>query len=190
MKKLYIYTRLLKFLIHNNVIINSQFGFQKNKSTEQAVLNICAKIINSFENSKFACCVFLDFAKAFDTVNHQILLKKLNFYGIRGSAYEWFKSYLSNRTQYVKVSNVLSNQENIVCGVPQGSILGPLLFLIYINDLIFSCQEIEANLFADDTALIFSNKSCELIEAVLNKELSSITEWLLANKLTLNIKKI
>ena len=143
--------RLNKYLEDNKIIYNHQFGFQKNKSTSLAVLDVYSKLIEAIENGKYSCSVFLDFAKAFDTINHEILLKKLEYYGIRGLANKWFKSYLSNRFQKVKISNTYSEEREIKCGVPQGSVLGPILFLIYINDIKKSSTILKFHLFADDT---------------------------------------
>ena len=124
-----------------------QFGFRKDHSTELAVLEITDILKTSIDNN---CGVFLDFSKAFDTVNHEILLRKLHKYGIRGIALDWFTSYLTNRTQYVKLGNVESSFLQIVCGVPLGSTLGRLLFLLYINDLANSSDVLSFRLFADD----------------------------------------
>ena len=123
-----------------------------------AILDVHSKIIEAFENKELACCVFLDFAKAFDTVNHQILLKKLEYYGIRGNVLKWFDSYLCNRPQCVNINGTFSDFLNILCGVPQGSVLGPILFLIYINDIQFCSNILNFHLFADDTSIFFSHK--------------------------------
>ena len=123
------YTRLYKFLDIHNCIYNLQFGFREKHSTNHALFSITEKIRESLDNNNFACGIFIDLQKAFDTVNHDILLQKLNHYGIRGVANAWFKSYLSNRTQFVSINGFESNTKNINVGVPQGSVLGPLLFL-------------------------------------------------------------
>ena len=134
-------------------------------------------------------CFFLDFSKAFDTVDHKILLDKLYHYGVRGCADKWFTSYLTGREQFVTYNGVKSHNQFIKCGVPQGSILGPLLFLLYINDLASVCQYTFPILFADDSNLFISGNDADLIMKTLNTELKEISLWLKANKLSLNIKK-
>ena len=151
------HVRATSFLTKNNVIFDHQFGFQKNSSTGFAILDIYSKIVDSFENKKIACCVFLDFAKAFDTVDHSILIKKLEYYGFRGVVLNWFKSYLHKRTQFTKINNTLSDVGYITCGVPQGSVLGPLLFLLFINDIRHSSDILQFHLFADDTSIFYSH---------------------------------
>ncbi|MCP4485285.1 MAG: reverse transcriptase family protein, partial [Flavobacteriaceae bacterium] len=147
------------------------------------------QLVNAIENNQFSCCIFLDFAKAFDTVNHNILLTKLEHYGIRGVALEWFRSYLTDRTQRVSVGGTLSNSNYNHHGVPQGSVLGPLLFLLYINDIPQSSKIMSFHLFADDTSLFYSNKNIDNLEETVNCELAKISDWLIANKLTLNVNK-
>ena len=132
---------------------------------------------------------FLDISKAFDTVDHDILLDKLDHYGIRGCALSWFKSYLSCRTKYVIYNGNESNRRMIKCGVPQGSILGPLLFLIYINDLCTVCKNTIPVLFADDTNLFSSGVEATGLEDGVNYDLAVITKWLKVNKLSVNIKE-
>ena len=127
--------------------------------------------------------------KAFDTVNHKILLTKLEHIGLRGVANTWIKSYLENRSQCVILNGVTSNSKNITCGVPQGSILGPLLFLVYINDMHNASEKCAVHHFADDTNLLFSHKDPRTIQKVMNKELVYLFQWLCANRLSLNVVK-
>ena len=135
-----------------------------------------------------SCTIFLDLAKAFDSVSHDILFRKLEKYGVRGLALKLFTSYLTDRSQFVKVNGSTSSLMNILFGVPQGSILGPLLFLIFINDLPESTS-LFVKLFADDTFLCAQNKSFSVLESEVNSELDKVANWLLSNKLTLNINK-
>ena len=127
--------RLTNFLRKNKVLFSYQLGFRNNHSTNHAFVSLTEMIRYALENGNFACGVFIDLQKAFDTFNHDILLSKLNHYGIRGIAFNWFKSYLSDRTQYATINKERSVIQTIKYGIAQGSILGPLLFLIYINDL-------------------------------------------------------
>ena len=146
-------------------------------------------IKNTLDNKRFGCGIFLDLQKAFDTVNHEILLNKLEHYGIRGIALTWFRSYLSNREQYVSVNGYNSKNLNVTCGVPQGSVLGPLLFLIYINDIPNTSSKFAFYLFADDTSIYFESGNLEQLQKVVNSELKHIKKWLDADKLALNVDK-
>lgn len=139
-------------------------------------------------SGKFTCRLFLDLKKAFDTVDHSILLQKLDFYGIRGTINDWFRSYLTQRKQTTANGSYISDSETTLCGVPQGSVLGPLLFFLYVNDMANSSKHF-FYLFADDTSIIYANQNLHNLEQVVNSELCNISDWLLANKLTLNFKK-
>ena len=163
--------------------------FKKKSSTHLALLSFIDKVIQAIEKGEYAINVFLDFSKAFDTADHDILLDKLGHYGIRGCALSWFKSYLSCRTQYKTYTGNESNRQMIKCGVPQGSILGPLLFLIYINDICTVCKNIIPVLFADDTNLFSSSVDATGLQDGVNYDLAVITKWLKVNKLSLNIKR-
>ena len=133
--------------------------------------------------------IFLDFSKAFDTINHEILLCKLSHYGIRGKALEWFRNYLNNRKQYVSLNQQNSSLKEIEYGVPQGSLLGPLLFIVYINDFSRSSDVLSFILFADDSNVLFSHNNPNTLVHTVNSELRKVTQWIRANKLSLNLQK-
>ena len=182
--------RLIDFLEKNNMFYDRQFGFRVKHSTNHAILSIIDKIQRANDERDFSCGIFLDFSKAFDTVNHKILLKKLEHYGIRGIARNWFASYLYNRQQTVVINNTASDAQNISCGIPQGSVLEPILFLIYINDF-HSCSKVfDFHLFADNANLFYKHKNLATLQTNINAELTNVHTWLCVNKLSLNIKII
>ena len=181
--------RLYSFLDSCNILHSLQFGFREKHSTLHALIGMTETIKESIDNGTFGCGVFVDLQKAFDTVNHTILLKKLEYYGVRGNVLNWFSSYLCNRKQYVSVNGATSDQLTITCGVPQGSVLGPLLFLIYINDLPTVSRLLSFCLFADDTNIYFSSSDLLTLQKVMNRELKKVKKWLDANQLALNIEK-
>ena len=158
-------------------------------STQHAILDIVNSIQSNMDDKLFTCGIFLDFKKVFDTVDHSILLSKLYHYGIRGPVNEWFSSYLNGRVQTTQIDKEISSKRNVLTGVPQGSVLGPLLFLIYINDIYNSSKKLSFYLFADDTNLLYADKDLKSLESVINIELQKVCNWLNANKLTLNTKK-
>ena len=153
------YTRLYKFLDKFKCLYKKQFGFKNFHSTNHAFVSITEEIKQALDKDEFACGVFLDFQKAFDTVNHNIVIAKLNHYGIRGITLDWFQSYLTNCQQQTSINNTLSNKTMISHGVPQRSVVGPLLFLTYINDLNEAIPHLLVHHFADNTNILFSNKS-------------------------------
>ena len=183
------YNRIISFLEKFSILYNNQFGFRSKHSTTQALLLLTDKIQRSIDKGMFCSGIFLDLCKAFDTVNHKILLTKLQYYGIRGVSNDWFASYLSNRRQFVSLNGINSDYQTITCGVPQGSVLGPLLFLLYINDMPKCSNILEFHLFADDTNLFLNNPNIINLETDLNTELEKVSQWLYANKLSLNIDK-
>ena len=147
------------------------------------------RISKALYNGEYVLGFFLDFNKAFDTVNHEILLRKLYCYGIRGIAHDWLNSYLSCRSQYVLYEDVKSSQKTITCGVPQGSILGLLLFLLYINDMASVSNVLFPILFADETNVFLSGKNVDELIKIMTIELTKIVDWLDCNKLSLNVSK-
>ena len=181
--------RLYAFFEEHDILCKNQFGFRKGYSTIYALIEIIEKIKSSLDEGKFGCGIFIDLKKAFDTVNHEILLSKLEHYGIRGPILNWFRSYLTDRKQFVFCNGVQSSTKTITCGVPQGSVLGPLLFLIYINDLPNISDKLQFFLFADDTNIYYEDSDLRNLEKTMNKELKKLSLWLNLNRLALNISK-
>ena len=180
--------RLSSFLDKNNILTKHQFGFRKSHSTELAITSIQDTLLKNLDDGKLTCTVFLDLAKAFDSVDHSILLKKLEKYGIRGTPLQLLKSYLTNRQHLTKLNDIESDLKVLDVGVPQGSILGPILFLLFINDLP-NVTKFDVKLFADDTFLSLEGADYKTLEKNANIELRKINRWFSANKLTLNISK-
>jgi hypothetical protein len=183
------YNRLLDFIERFEILYSFQFGFRTKHSTNHALTHLVNKIATGIDQNKISIGVFLDLSKAFDTLNHSILFSKLENYGIRGVALNWIKSYFHNRKQFVQYNNVTSSQLITQCGVPQGSILGPLLFILYINDLSNASRIVEPLIFADDTSICYSHSDPVVLASVLNEALQSISSWMRANKLSVNIDK-
>ena len=153
------------------------------------MIHVTDKIRHEIDKGNYAFGIFVDLQKAFDTVDHHILLKKLEYYGFRGISNKWFASYLSNRKQFVSINGNKSNLADVKCGVPEGSILGPLLFLIYINDLHVAIKYSEVHHFADDTSLLNFNSCVKSINKLVSYDLKNLSNWLRANKISLNVGK-
>ena len=168
------HTRLYKFLKQHNVLYSLQFGFGSKNSTLHALISLTESIKTTIDDGMFGCGLFIDLQKAFDTVNHSILLKKLEHYSIRGTALNWFTSYLSDRSQYVSVNGHTSDHLKITSGVPQGSVYGPLLFLIYINNLPNVSKLFTFYLFADDTSIYFKSNDIIHLQKIMNRELKKV----------------
>ena len=182
------YERLYTFL-NKNVIYDLQFGFRQQYSTSFALINTTENIRKALDDGNIGCIIFVDLQKAFDTVGHQILLAKLNHNGICGDSNDWFKSYLFNRKQYVSINGYESGLAALNCGIPQGSVLGPLLFLIFINDLNQAIKFSKVHHFADDTNLLCLSNSIKKLNKLVNADdLKHLANRLNANKVALNIK--
>ena len=193
-----VFNQVYEYFTNNELFYNSQYGFRKLHSTEYASLELVDRISQYLDNGKLPVTVYLDLSKAFDTINHEILLKNLEYYGFTDTPLKWFRSYLHNRQQYVFFNGCCSTPKTLETGVPQGSILGPLLFLIYMNDIKEACKKFIPILYADDTGLVSSLCSfyddkdkydINEISRDINDELSCVQEWLNINKLSLNVSK-
>ena len=184
-----LHKRIYKFLMKHKLFYESQYGFRPKHSTNDAITELITDLTNNIEDKLNSLTIFLDLSKAFDTIDHKILLNKLNNYGIRGTSLKWFESYLSNRKQYVKINRTKSLTKDVICGVPQGSVLGPLLFIIYTNDLPNSLKHTHAILFADDTTIYTKSNNIKSLYQNVNNDLDGLYEWFKANKLSLTVGK-
>ena len=172
----------------NNLISPNQYGFKKNCSTNEAVLDIYNKLLDNMDKKLITCSIFLDLRTAYDTINHTILIKKLEKYGIRGLPLQLLASYLTDRQQYTIVNQYKSKSRDVICGITQGSTLGPSLFNIYINYLPLASNS-TIHLFADDTNLTLSHSNVSTLQQNINDELVNVSNWLKVNKLSINFNK-
>ena len=184
-----IHSQLSLYIDKHNIINPLQFGFRKNHSTYMPIAHMVDQITSSLQEKFITCVLYVDLKKAFDTVSKDILLKKLAFIGVRGKLHEILKSYLTNRKQKTQVNAHLSEETNVEMGVPQGSILGPLLFIIYINDISNISKQADFYLFADDTAIAVRARKMPELRNKLDSVLNMITEWFCVNRLSLNVSK-
>ena len=181
--------RLTDFLNDNNILYKYQFGFRAKHSTTQAVTEIVDNLLQEVDNDKITAGIYLDLSKAFDTVDHSIVLTKLKHYGIRGEALKWFQSYLTNRQQFTVANGICSTKQKVLYGVPQGSVLGPLLFLLYVNDIAAAVPRHKLRLFADDSNIFVSDINPRSLKNQMVNVLKNMDEWFRANKLTINMSK-
>ena len=188
LEKLFI-TRLNTFIERNNLLSDSQYGFRSGRSTALALIELTEEIAKAIDGKKFAIGVYLDIKKAYDTLNHSALIYKLDKYGMRGLVSNWLESYLANRQQFVSMENQKSKCSNITCGLPQGSVLAPLLFILFINDICKVSTMFKFIIFADDTSIVCSGKDLQKLLQDTTRELGKVAEWFNVNKLSLNVDK-
>ena len=181
--------RMMNFISKFKLLNRNQFGFIASHNTADALLEFLDNAYDAINSNEVLLAIFLDFSKAFDTVDHQILLKKLEFYGFRGTSLQWIRSFLMNRKQFVEINSERSTSCDVNIGVPQGSTLGPLLFLLYINDFKNSLTHLKSIHFADDTTLYKQINLSVDHSNLINAELTNIQEWINVNKLSLNVQK-
>ena len=181
--------RLVNFLRKTKLLFCQQFGFRSGYSVNHALTSLIELIRKALDEEKFACGVLIDLQKAFDTVDHNIFLSKLYHYGVKGTPHQWFKTYLTGRQQCTTINHQKSSLSNIKYGVPQGSVLGPLLFLLFINDLNKAVAHCKVHHFADDTNFLYASHSLKNLNKTVNFDLSNLVQWLRANKISLNFNK-
>lgn len=181
--------QLLQYCEKNNIIVTNQSGFRQGHSCESVVVNICDEFRRAVDSNHFVLAVFLDFRRAFETIDRNILVHKLERLGLSSTVLKWFKCYLCNRSQIVKFKNSLSDPISVENGVPQGTVLGPLLFLLYINDIVKVVRYARIELFADDTMIYITGKNINQMQVDMNSDINYLYNWLGNNILSVNISK-
>ena len=183
-----VHNQLYEYIGMNNLFNNSQFGFRKKRSTKLATTLFCDSVRKHIDNGQMVSSLFLDLSKAFDTIGHSILLEKLVRYGVVGAELTWFTDYLFNRSQQVEIDSITSESDCLTSVVPQGSILGPLMFIILFNDLNDCLRFCDIYQYADDTVILFAASNVDEIEFAINDDLKRIGSYCLTNELLLNLK--
>ena len=181
--------RMVNFLEEHEILSKTQFGFRKNMGTETALLNYIDHIQNELNDKKYAISVFMDLSKAFDVINHKILETKLYHYGFRGKFLEFLLSFVKDRKYFVHINGQNSETKTVNIGVPQGSTLGPLLFLLYINDMVLCCALLFLSQFADDSTVTYSDENLLVALKTIEEQFKHVLDWLAANKLIINLNK-
>ena len=190
-----VYKRVYEVLLSTGQICDTQYGFRPKHSCDHAVAQEVGTILKNLENKRTTISVMLDLSKAFDTIEHMIMIQKLELYGVRGVCLDWFKSYLEHRQMRVRCrvtstqGDALSDNHTVNYGTPQGFYLGPLIFLIFVNNMHLHLTEVDSVQFADDTTIIFSHRNVNYLKYCVERELEILNDWFKANRLTLNVDK-
>ena len=184
-----VHANISSYLEENNYLVKCQGGFRKNRSTTSTIVSFTDEVLGAMNDSKLTLATFIDLKKAFDTINHTVLLRKMEHLGVRRKVLGWCKNYLENRKQSTVANGITSEKRGVICGVPQGSVLGPLFFLIYVNDLLPYLEGVNVNLYADDTVLYVSGKDVEICRGTLQDALGTFAEWCDRNALHINVAK-
>ena len=190
-----VYQRVYQFLTNTGQICETQYGFRSNHSCEHAIAQVIGNILKNLEGNKSTIAVMLDLSKAFDTIEHRIMIQKLELFGVWGVCLDWFRSYLENRQMRVKCrvtssqGETVSDYHTVNYGTPQGSCLGPLIFLIFVNDMRLHLTDVDSVQFADDTTILFGHRNDNYLKYCVERELETLSDWFRANKLTLNVDK-
>ena len=185
-----LHDQIYRYLENNSLLYNQQYGFRKERSTSMAIFDVLKNLYEKWNEKLYTGCIFVDFSKAFETINHSILLQKLQLYGFKPNSLELMKSYITTRRQVTSVNGHVSCTRNVKCGTAQGSILGPLIYILYVNDVLKTLgRENDVYLYADDMLILSSNMNIENMMLALQTKMNKIYDWCISNKLTINESK-